>query len=444
MFRTHGSGSGTCADSVPDGCALVDIWTHQWKNFNIERKAVIDRSELLPYLYNCSYTSYLNGLGLVLPMYIKYGKYDNSYKCTNQYIFGNSIDTLNYMIIAPITTQSGNCNNPMGGCFNLTQQSIWLPKDTYWYEDHSGKYINGNDTFITKWFDISEIPIYVQSGAIIVRQPFDKNQITGRANKKAYDHLRFDIYPDFGSNIDASENYQGNAWIYEDDGISMDYLNSSASALQSNSVKTTFDYVFNVSNNVFTANIISIGGYDGFPTERLYSVGIRNVFPPKENSVKCNGNGVPFRYLSYGFELSNEKGWYYDSKSIMLIVNCGKYSTTNRLSVTAEFRHNWATDGKLLNGVKGKINRAVLSKFTLDEANVAYGGVRQNLTDVAVYATRLGDLAINFGAFTSMIDNLDGLFIDAISQVNDNVNASSDCSPQRKGYASTLLTTMIM
>ena len=99
-FRTHDAGgAGRCADSQPDGFALVDIWTHPWKNFDIERKAPQERSELLPYLYNLRYASYLTGLGLTLPMYIKYPTSGNEYIMANQHIYGNSINSNNFMIV---------------------------------------------------------------------------------------------------------------------------------------------------------------------------------------------------------------------------------------------------------------------------------------------------------------------------------------------------------
>ena len=450
VFRTHDAGgaTGSCADSQPDGCPLVDIWTHPWKNFDIERKALQERSELLPYLYNSSYTSFLTGLGLTLPMYIKYPTQDNAYNVANQYIYGNSIDSGNFMMVVPITTASGNCNNPMGGCFNLTQQSIWLPEGTWWYEEHSGEYVNGTSTdgndngvIITKWFDISEIPIYVQSGSIIVRQPFDKRMVVGRANQEYYNHLRFDIYPDFGGNSDGSVNYMGDIWVYEDDGISMDYLTSSGS---DNHVKTRFNYVFDVTNNQFSANITSTGGYDSFPSERYYSIGIKNVFPPVMNSVMCNNVEINFNYLWYGAELSQtHTSWYYDSRKMTMYVNCPQFSTNAPVTITVTFSQNWATDGKLLNGMKGKINRATMSKDTLDEANVQYGGMRQNLTDAAKYSTLLGNVAYDLSQVSLLVDDFDNLYNLAISQVTNNIQAPAACSSQRKGYSLTLLTTMM-
>ena len=112
------------------------------------------------------------------------------------------------------------------------------------------------------------------------------------------------------------------------------------------------------------------------------------------------------------------------------------------MTIEASFSQNWATDGKMLNGMKGKINRAVLSKQNLDEANVEYGGTRENLTDAAVYSTFLGDIAYDLGQFSTLVDNFDALYEGGINQVINNVNAPGACSVERKDYSLNLLTTM--
>ena len=169
------------------------------------------------------------------------------------------------------------------------------------------------------------MPIYIKSGAIIVRQPFDKRIVTGRANLAYYSQLRFDIYPDFGGN-DGSKDFMGDAWIYEDDGLSMDYLNSESSSEVS--VQTWFNYSFNVTSNSLKAMIWSTGNYNGFPSTRYYSVGIKNVFPPEMGSVSCNGESLDYLYLWYGAELATQNGWYFDSTKMTVFINCPESSTS--------------------------------------------------------------------------------------------------------------------
>ncbi len=83
-------------------------------------------------------------------------------------MFGNNI------IIRPVTDKSGD-----GGVFNLTKQSIWIPnvnKNDCWYELNSGRYFT-NNSIMERWFDLSEIPIYIRCNSVIVKQPFDKNKL---------------------------------------------------------------------------------------------------------------------------------------------------------------------------------------------------------------------------------------------------------------------------
>ena len=140
---------------------------------------------------------------------------------------------------------------------------------------------NKDGVAITKWFNLSEIPIYIQSGAVIVKQPFDKRMAVG-ANKEYYSHLRFDI-SDFVGSSDGSSNYMGDIRVFEDEGISIEYLSSSGGDDSGNYVQTQFSYVFDISNHQFSANITSIG--------------IENVFPAVMDSVMCNNTKVEFNYL---------------------------------------------------------------------------------------------------------------------------------------------------
>ena len=134
IFRIHnkGAGTGQCALSTYNnnqGCALPDIWTHPYKYFDIESKAIIERAELLPYIYNASYTAYLTGLQMVRSMYIDYPDDPNAYPINNnvimkQYMFGDD------MIISPITNDVD--------IYQVSSQLIYLPSMEEFYEKHSG------------------------------------------------------------------------------------------------------------------------------------------------------------------------------------------------------------------------------------------------------------------------------------------------------------------
>eukprot|EP01084_Bolivina_argentea_P023373 43597_1 len=212
MYRTHG----------PGGRSTPDIWVHQYNYFDIERDFVQQRQELLPYLYNLTYSLYINNIHLLRPMYYDFIAYPSGIEFNwihNQYMFGD------YMLISPVTNYSGDPNG-----FNLTLQTLWIPPNTYWYEKHSGSLfyyesvdINNNlqeGKVIQRWMDISEMPIYIKctKNTIIPIQPFDSTQIMGKAGLKYYESLRFDIYvaPNYYS---PNDNLYGENKLYEDDDI---------------------------------------------------------------------------------------------------------------------------------------------------------------------------------------------------------------------------------
>ena len=66
----------------------------------------------------------------------------------------------------------------------------------------------------------------------------------GKTNETSYDRLRFDIYP---SLYNGDQN--GLTFIYEDDGISLDYLSEN----DTNSVQTHFDWAYTSKSNGFAA-----------------------------------------------------------------------------------------------------------------------------------------------------------------------------------------------
>ncbi len=360
---THGSGNGGCADTE-EGCVLVDLYKHPWKNFDIERKALQDRAALLPYIYNASYEAFATGLGIIRPMYYEYPALDDAYKQVNQYFLGY------FMMVSPVTVSSG-------GDFNLAPWSVWIPPGN-WYESHSGAYLTGPQT-LEREFDLSEIPVYVSAGSILVKQPFERGRVLGVAGESFYSHLRFDLYPSKGV-------LKGSTAIYEDDGFTFDYLQGDTQGDKAHAI-TRFYYEItgNSAPFTFTATISTDGSYPQFPSERYYSVQIRNVFPP--TSVKCNGNVQAYNEIWYGFDRESERdaGWFFDGNEMSVIVNCPQFETSQNAVISMTFSDSLDNYLEKTDGIKGKIYRSVLSKNTLDEANVNYGTDRANLTTSAGY-----------------------------------------------------------
>ena len=236
IFRIHdkGQGTGECANTRP-GCAAPDLWTHPAAYFEIERNAMQQRAELLPYIYNASYTTFISGLQMVRSMYIDYPDDHNAYPSVNdvvkqQYMFGDD------MIISPIAHG--------GDLREVTSQKIWLPENGDFYESHSGFVISKQSTSFSRKFSLEEIPIYIRSDAVIPRTPFIATDVLGRANMASFERLRFDLYPSLTPK-------GGSTWIYEDDGITLDYLEGG------HSVRTSMEWSYDPIRCVLKSLILS-------------------------------------------------------------------------------------------------------------------------------------------------------------------------------------------
>lgn len=286
-------------------------------------------------------------------MYIDYPNEPNAFPSNNdvikqQYMFGDA------MIISPIAQQ--------GDLYNVSKQNVFLPSTQDFYERHSGFVIQRqSEKYIARSFSLSEIPIYIQTDSIIPILPFSKTKVLGRANEANYDRLRFDIFPSLMA-------MGSNSFIFEDDGISFNYLNDT------DSVKTEIEWKYDSTLYEFSASIVSNGNYDGFETERFYGVRIFNVLSPK--SVYCNGNEVLYN-LFYFDESDKENSFYFDGIEMALTVNCPKtmnvYATT---VIKIEFARHWSADFKYtaLTGMKGKISRA-------NQCQAAFGNeIRSNMS----------------------------------------------------------------
>eukprot|EP01084_Bolivina_argentea_P279644 478096_1 len=397
IFRIHdrGLGAGSCANT-PQGCVVIDIWEHPWTNMDIEIKTLQQRAELLPYIYNASYQLFNDGIQLIRPIYYEYPLLDMAYNVSFEYYFGQSI------IVSPVTNTSGDGEFN----FNLTQHSIYIPPNQYFYEKHSGYYFINNDKsggkIIKRWFDLSEIPIYIMAPSIISKYPFTSHNVIGRAGQPSYDHILWDIFPKPTMDDTFRETF-----IYEDDGYTLDYLNNA-------NVQTQFNWDFDQTSYKFTANVICSGNYTGFQSIRKYSIKIYNVLPPK--SVSCNGKILQYNKLWYdNYYLDGT--FYYNGKEMAVVANCQSTNSFSSTVINMDFNRDWMDDLKVTNGIKGKINRAILCKQSLDERNVDYGQDRSNLTVVAGYSMLLGDIGDNFNELLAQVNNFENEFIAATKQV---------------------------
>jgi len=151
------------------------------------------RYQLMPYNYTLAWEARNNGLPLMRAMWIHYPEDVKARSIGSQYLWGRDI------IIAPVFKKGA------------TNWNIYLPKGD-WYDWWTGEKKMGGQT-ISREVDMATMPIYVRAGAII---PFDPvRQYTSEVVKEP-------------TTIKIYSGADGNYTLYNDDGISQDYLKGKA------------------------------------------------------------------------------------------------------------------------------------------------------------------------------------------------------------------------
>lgn len=151
------------------------------------------RYELMPYTYTVAWQSRANGLPMMRALWLHYPKDKTAAGIGDQFLWGRDI------IVAPVYENKA------------TTRSVYLPEGD-WYDWWTNEKINGGRKII-KPIDLSVMPLYVKAGAIIpmdtVKQFVDE-PVTAPMQIKIYTGA------------------DGEFELYEDDGISQDYLKGSS------------------------------------------------------------------------------------------------------------------------------------------------------------------------------------------------------------------------
>ena len=147
------------------------------------------RYQLMPYTYTLAWEARNNGMPLQRAMWLHYPTDEKVRNMGNQFLWGRDL------LIAPVFEKGA------------TTREVYLPKGD-WYDWWTNTKETGGKT-ITKQVDLSVMPMYVRAGSII---PFDPiRQYTGEVVNEP---TTLKVYS--GAN--------GEFTLYEDDGISQEYL----------------------------------------------------------------------------------------------------------------------------------------------------------------------------------------------------------------------------
>ena len=185
------------------------------------------RYKLIPYLYTESYNYHKTGLGIIKPFYHDYPKIIDEPIYNNQYFWGRNF------FVAPIT-------NKKNTVINRVMKKVFFP-DGIWFDFMQGKKYNGNKTYNSFYRD-EDYPVFVKAGSII---PINNN-----IKEDVPSTVELYIYPLNSGEYD----------LYEDDGITKNYLNGLY-------MITNFNYRYEIDNYTFSIkkkegkNIINARNY---------------------------------------------------------------------------------------------------------------------------------------------------------------------------------------
>lgn len=236
---------------------------------------------LLPYIYSAAHEAARTGFPIVRAMPLMFPDDPNCNDLTSQYMLGNDL---------------------LAGAFT---QTVYLP-DGKWIDFWSGKQVSGGQTIQCDIPDHAGGPLFIRAGAIIPMWP-DMDFV----GQTAAETIDLHIYP-----------YENSSFtLYEDDGISMEYLEGKTAITRIES---------ECSDQRGTIRIFRRQGtYEGMPARRIYELFLH--LNRKPSTIRINGKLYKEKQRSRSMK---RDAWQYNRR-------------TGVVRITAEETPIWETTEKL-------------------------------------------------------------------------------------------------
>lgn len=122
-------------------------WNYSEQLQNVFRNVCELRMQLLPYIYSCVNTSYMNGV-LMKPLTYMFPNDENAYHIWDEYIFGKAF------LIAPVFSKDDS-------------REVYLPKGK-WYDFYDQKNEYNGPTTLTQKVHLETIPIFIKENSIYI------------------------------------------------------------------------------------------------------------------------------------------------------------------------------------------------------------------------------------------------------------------------------------
>lgn len=221
------------------------------------------RNTLVPYIYTTAYRqAYLNGRGLVSPMYYEFPDADEAYAYERQYMFGPAL------LAAPIAVQPQSTNTSA-----TVFKPIWLPESVLWLNLLNGD-LEAGPMHLNRSYSLNQLPLFAKAGAVLPTR-------TLAAQHEPFPAvIRWRIIK--GADKGAGE-------LYEDEGDNMNYQQEQA-ALTTLSYVSTHKPTWSMEVAILPATPASANGSlpSGMPEQRVHSLELTGV-TEMPSSALCNG-----------------------------------------------------------------------------------------------------------------------------------------------------------
>jgi alpha-glucosidase (family GH31 glycosyl hydrolase) len=227
-------------------------WAFDTEVLRLTRQCMQFRKALIPYLYTMAWRNEQQGLPLLTPLYYDWPGEESAYAAGGQYLLGNEL------MAAPVTT-------PRDPDLNQSRQPVWFPPGE-WFDFFNGERRVGPRWSI-QYSSLEEMPLFARAGAII---PLDGNTSNnGTENPESINLL---VFP----------GKEGHFTLYEDDGLSQDYVHNGGSSIKFDSFWTDSTISVRISP--------AVGNLKCIPELRTYHILFRGVDRPDGYNAKLNGS----------------------------------------------------------------------------------------------------------------------------------------------------------
>jgi alpha-D-xyloside xylohydrolase len=155
------------------------------------------RYRLMPYIYTLGADTYFKDGTIMRGLVMDFAADKKTWDIDDEYLFGPAL------LVAPVTE------------YRARSRKVYLPAGATWYDFYTGRSVAGGRT-ITAAAPYERMPLFVRAGSIIPTGP-------------VIQHTRNNSHSPITINVYTGEN--GSFSLYEDDGVSRQYLNGKYSRI---------------------------------------------------------------------------------------------------------------------------------------------------------------------------------------------------------------------